>query len=319
MQLQYTLRRYKRGRLLRAVWVASVGVVGVTYILSSALYTSQLLQLLCESECTRQALEGCWSPESRVLVTHIRRAVLDKMQTQVAEPITRQELDDPPWLHLGGWMFAEAAIRQVFTHKWRGVFVEVGAGSGVFKSHTAWLETDRGWSGLLVEPRPEAYARLRLRRKALAARACVSDLPHTKKDVLWTPGHTEDLPDLYRDMALSKSTLEAYVAPEDKAGTAGRAVQCFTLDALAAAALGLHRTIDLVVLDTAGGEYMVLNTLQHLNILSLLIKYNTEVDFDMIVDAAKGLNLHQQHADVLQNEKYIFFLNPNSGINITRT
>lgn len=61
------------------------------------------------------------------------------------------------------------------------MFVEVGAGSGVFKSHTVWLEAELGWQGLLVEPRPQAFSQLRRRRKAAAAQACVSDEGHYKQ------------------------------------------------------------------------------------------------------------------------------------------
>ena len=61
------------------------------------------------------------------------------------------------------------------------MFVEAGAGSGVFKSHTTWLEASQDWTGLLVEPRPQAFAQLRRRRKAAAALACVSDEGYHKQ------------------------------------------------------------------------------------------------------------------------------------------
>lgn len=63
----------------------------------------------------------------------------------------------------------------------RGMFVEVGAGPGVVKSHTVWLEARRSWWGLLVEPHDHFYRQLRRRRKAAAAHACVSDFAISKK------------------------------------------------------------------------------------------------------------------------------------------
>lgn len=36
----------------------------------------------------------------------------------------------------------------------RGIFVEVGACDGRHLSNTYWLEKDRGWTGLLIEPDP---------------------------------------------------------------------------------------------------------------------------------------------------------------------
>ncbi|XP_069939944.1 uncharacterized protein [Cherax quadricarinatus] len=261
--------------------------------------------------------EGCVAPESQVMLRHIRRQVLDPPQKQVAEPITPQEVDDPPWFNVRTWMVAEGAIRQVFAHKKRGVFVEVGAGSGVFMSHTAWLEYRRKWWGLLVEPRLEAYTHLRRRRKAVSARVCVSDYSHNKQDVLWSPGKTEDLSDHYRNMALSRSTLMAYVTQEDQQGSLATPVQCYTLEALVWAAFGHQRPIDLLVLDTAGGEYKILDTLQRLKISCLLVKYNTEVDRTFIMASARLLNLYPQHSATLQAERFLFFVNPSAGYNIT--
>jgi FkbM family methyltransferase len=49
----------------------------------------------------------------------------------------------------------------------RGTFVELGAFDGLSQSNTAWLETNRGWRGILVEAIPEAYAQC-VRNRPLA-------------------------------------------------------------------------------------------------------------------------------------------------------
>lgn len=59
----------------------------------------------------------------------------------------------------------------------RGTFVELGAFDGLNQSNTAWLEANRGWRGILVEPVPEAFERC-VRNRPLATVvncACVSD------------------------------------------------------------------------------------------------------------------------------------------------
>lgn len=45
-----------------------------------------------------------------------------------------------------------------------GFFIEAGAVDGVFESNTYFLEKFRGWSGVLIEPVPEMYCRLRINR-----------------------------------------------------------------------------------------------------------------------------------------------------------
>lgn len=59
----------------------------------------------------------------------------------------------------------------------RGTFVELGAFDGVSQSNTAWLEGNRGWRGILIEPIPESYVQC-IRNRPLATVvncACVSD------------------------------------------------------------------------------------------------------------------------------------------------
>ncbi|XP_071524497.1 uncharacterized protein [Panulirus ornatus] len=206
-----SLGSYKRGSPWRVVWAAGVGGVLTMSLLNLALCTPLLLSLYCESECTVMSWRSPVLPENKITISHIREHVLGPAQRQVAQPITQAELDEPPWINLGAWSFVESAVRIIFKHKRGGVFVEVGAGPGVFKSHTAWLEARRGWSGLLIEPRSQAYAQLRRRRKAAAAKACASDFGYSKKDELWSPNGSARLTQHYRDIALARSTLMAYV------------------------------------------------------------------------------------------------------------
>ncbi len=54
-------------------------------------------------------------------------------------------------------------VWQFFDCRKEGVFVEVGANHPTLLSQTGFLET-QGWSGVLVEPNPELYELLRVRR-----------------------------------------------------------------------------------------------------------------------------------------------------------
>jgi hypothetical protein len=55
-----------------------------------------------------------------------------------------------------------------------GVFVEAGAADGVTGSNTLWLERERGWTGVCVEPHPDTFQQLRrLRPACIAVHAAV--------------------------------------------------------------------------------------------------------------------------------------------------
>ena len=63
-----------------------------------------------------------------------------------------------------------------------GFFVECGALNGHFLSNTFFLERQRGWSGLLVEPDPREYAQLRgLGRSAYTSQSCLSQVSYPQK------------------------------------------------------------------------------------------------------------------------------------------
>lgn len=49
---------------------------------------------------------------------------------------------------------------EVFAGRSGGVFVEAGALDGVLHSNTLFFERERGWTGLLIEPNPFAFAKL---------------------------------------------------------------------------------------------------------------------------------------------------------------
>jgi FkbM family methyltransferase len=58
-------------------------------------------------------------------------------------------------------------------YKGNGVFVEIGAHDGVHISNTYFFERQLGWQGVLIEPRPDAFARLVANRSATALNCCV--------------------------------------------------------------------------------------------------------------------------------------------------
>ena len=72
-------------------------------------------------------------------------------------------------------------LDDIFQHKTRGFFVELGANDGLRQSNTAFFEFSRGWRGVLVEPSPTGFRSCQIHRPNSRSfhAACVSpDYPH---------------------------------------------------------------------------------------------------------------------------------------------
>jgi FkbM family methyltransferase len=61
----------------------------------------------------------------------------------------------------------------------QGVFVDVGAYDGVTISNTLFFEQTLGWTGLCIEPLPDAFAKLKASRRVPCLNYAVSDTPGT--------------------------------------------------------------------------------------------------------------------------------------------
>lgn len=84
-------------------------------------------------------------------------------------------------------LIAEGYFSQCGQDKWlaerifpglrNGVFVDIGAHDGVSFSNTLFLERQLDWTGLAVEPLPDAFQRLTLNRSCVKVNGCVSAAP----------------------------------------------------------------------------------------------------------------------------------------------
>jgi Methyltransferase FkbM domain len=67
-------------------------------------------------------------------------------------------------------------IERVLPGKRGGWFIDSGAGpDGIRGSNSYALESEFGWTGLLVEPHPDCYKRIRLNRSAIVEQCCLTD------------------------------------------------------------------------------------------------------------------------------------------------
>ena len=142
-------------------------------------------------------------------------------------------------------------------HKRRGTFVELGAFDGVNQSNTAWLEANRDWRGILIEPIPEAYE-LCVRNRPLATVvncACVSnEYPESTVEMVYA-----GLMSIVRGARSSEETDEAWISLGEELQQVSR-YRCVVPARTLTAVLEEHdlQRIDLLSLDVEGYEMEVL-------------------------------------------------------------
>lgn len=157
------------------------------------------------------------------------------------------------------------AFAQVFPE---AVFVEIGANDGDHHDHLRPVVLSHAWRGVMVEPVPGVFDRLRanyggLERIALENAAIgeqVGQMPfyHLESraaDGSEMPNWSDGLGSFSRDVLLSHRRL----MPDIESHIVATDVQCLTFEALCQKH-GLQ-TVDLVVIDTEGYDYRILRTI----------------------------------------------------------
>ncbi len=136
-----------------------------------------------------------------------------------------------------------------------GCFVDIGAHDGVTFSNTCFLERERNWHGLAIEPLPEVYAQLVANRKCRTIQGCVADRDG-ETQLLSLTGYTEMLSGILANY--SPEHLQRIEADLAKKGGTKRTLTtaCFRLETLLQQQ-GV-REIDYLSIDVEGGELAVL-------------------------------------------------------------
>ncbi|KAL5004768.1 hypothetical protein ScPMuIL_018224 [Solemya velum] len=131
-------------------------------------------------------------------------------------------------------------LDEMMKYKTDGFFLEAGAADGEEISNTLFFETERNWTGLLIEPDPVAYTLLQTKhRKAYSINCCLA------ANVSKMEFHTEFLIGGLHDFIKEKIKKSPPVT-----------LQCFPLHAIMQAIN--HKTVDLFSLDVEGAEPHVL-------------------------------------------------------------
>ncbi|XP_042208726.1 uncharacterized protein LOC121856996 [Homarus americanus] len=156
------------------------------------------------------------------------------------------------------WKRVYQGITDLLEGKRNGFFLEAGALDGYYQSNTFFLERDHGWTGLLVEPNPVFFQRLKGRhRKAWASDLCLGTQPYPFKTHFWVYTGADPKQGLISASrsSLLKEYIQNYGEEGLKSGTVVE-VQCVPPYSLL---LALNVTqVDLFSLDIENAEVPVL-------------------------------------------------------------
>lgn len=157
------------------------------------------------------------------------------------------------------------AFAQVFPE---AVFVEIGANDGEHHDHLRPIVLSHAWRGVMVEPVPDLFARLRANYEGLERiafeNAAIAErvgrmpfyhLESTAGDGSKLPSWSDGLGSLSREVLLSHRRL----MPDIESHIVATDVPCLTFEALCEKH-GLE-SVDLVVIDTEGYDYRILRTI----------------------------------------------------------
>ncbi|XP_037786328.1 uncharacterized protein LOC119582162 [Penaeus monodon] len=204
-------------------------------------------------------------------------------------------IENPPWSNMGNWGEAYKFINDYFkSYKTPGTFMEIGAQDGEFMSLTLYLEKELGFRGLLVEPNPNDYGKLRARgRTAKSINACATPGIGHRADQLWLRDTPTNLPPILHRIQEGSNRLLQYVSSEDRELGKVVPVQCFNPAAMAAA--GLDTTmVDLLTISTHGGELDILASIPRsvrFRMIVMIVPLASQEEWDELKKIVKARGL----------------------------
>jgi FkbM family methyltransferase len=155
-----------------------------------------------------------------------------------------------------------------------GVFVELGAYDGITGSNACFFEREMGWTGLCVEPSPVIFEKLRAARTCPCVQAAVAPQPG-KVSFLQIPEYADQLSGIIDSYHPLHKQIIDRVAQGRKAPQVIE-VECVTFNDLMTKHNIQH--IDFLSLDTEGGEYEILKSINWdkvgIDVITVEDKYN---------------------------------------------
>ncbi len=155
-------------------------------------------------------------------------------------------------------------VNETYFHNMReGVFVDIGAYNGVTFNNTLFFEKELGWTGLCIEPIPEAFQQLNDNRKCKCIQGCVANSP---KDALFLRAASPSLTTEMLSGLMKTYDPIHYLRVSQEVGQTGGQLQvltsnCFMLNDLLKYNNIKH--VNFLSIDTQGGELEILQSIDY--------------------------------------------------------
>lgn len=151
----------------------------------------------------------------------------------------------------------------IFHNMENGTFLDVGAHDGVTINNTYFFEKELGWTGLLVEPIPSVFKKLKTNRTSAVLQACAWTKKNQKKFKI-IEGYSEMLSGLTDQYTPEHKERVKNEVKNMKQKTYEIDVDCFDInDILSGKNGGIDLCkLDLLSIDTEGSEEVII---QHID------------------------------------------------------
>lgn len=157
-----------------------------------------------------------------------------------------------------------------------GTFIELGACDGVRFSNTLFFERELGWNGLCIEPRTDAFEKLKQNRRCICENTAIDTTYRKGVDFWHITGYGKGLSGLVDKYdARHKRRIEEEIKHPQHEGREVVQVDCVPLQAL----LDKHGllNVDFLSLDTEGSELDILKSIDwertHIRVMTVENNY----------------------------------------------
>jgi FkbM family methyltransferase len=166
----------------------------------------------------------------------------------------------------------------LFANKPAGVFLDIGANDGLTYSNTSFLEQERKWKGICVEPLPDTFEKLKTNRSCILEN-CAVGAADKQEDFLQVTGYAEMLSGLMKNY--NKKHLERVDSEIAQYGGEKRVIVIKTVNINTLLAKHHIERVDYCNIDTEGSELEIIRAIDFskvaINVFTVEANYRSEV------------------------------------------